>query len=58
MNGEGKYLLVAIMYTPYGEHFKEIYSNSVLNEVRATPMATKCFALNENQIAGLNAGAK
>jgi hypothetical protein len=51
----GKVTLVAIVYTPWGEHFKEVYTESVLNEIRHTPMAYEFFTLTKKQIENLAA---
>ena len=56
-NGEmpkGTKLLVAIVYTPYGQHFKQIYQQSVLDEVRQSPMAADYFELSAKAVDALN----
>ncbi len=54
----GKALLVAIVHTPYGEHFKEVYSQSVLNEIRSAPLASQFYELNEISLARLREKVK
>ena len=51
----GKVTLVAIVYTPWGEHFKEVYTESVLHQIRHTPMAYEFFTLTREQIERLAA---
>lgn len=44
---EGKNLLAAIVYTPHGEHFKEIYQTSVLEEIRRGFHAADFYSLDQ-----------
>lgn len=43
-------LLVAVVFTPFGEHIKEITSESRLAEVVSGPMAANYYELTEKQV--------
>lgn len=56
---KGQKLLVAIINTPYGDHCKEIYSQSVLNEVRQNPyVSARWYALSKLQVESIRSGSE
>ena len=46
-------LLIAIVYTPYGEHLREIVDAQSLRSIKDGPNAASYYELTENQVTAL-----